>query len=517
MHDTALLIGSAAIKLYGPRRRGLIIELGSMNVNGSLRSAAPPHSKYVGIDQAPGFGVDLVVSPGMAIPLGEGTADLVLASSVFEHDLMFWETFLQMCRLAKTGGHIYISAPSNGSIHRFPVDCWRFYPDAGLALEAHARKSGLGLRLIESFVAERMADQWNDFVAVFRREQSLPDDKPKRKARLYEQFNCRNVYDVSLAECSQPDAPEDLRIIARLEQEAATAVPDEVHRRVVGEASMASQSLAEATQAIASLRAEVELTAADVRNKNAEIEKLSLALGESREEKTSLARVVEDGLRTLQERNAELEQRNSELENAKKELVGQIAGLHERDGRILSLKSEVDALSQEGARQSQQISLLESTRAILQDEIAHLGSRIASLAARIVELEGEATRAASENCHLHEQLSTRDASIQGLKQALAEAERTKDELAVRERDLVHVKEALRTANQETDRLSGDVVKYRAIAEECRNALTTFASALRPDRKIRRSIFSLLDRFTGRSRRPAKQLPAPTEEPPQSMS
>ncbi|MFZ5784761.1 MAG: methyltransferase domain-containing protein [Pseudomonadota bacterium] len=511
MHDTALLIGSAAIKLYGPRRRGLIVELGSMNVNGSLRSAASTHSRYIGIDQAPGFGVDLVVPPGTTIPLEDGAADLVIASSVFEHDLMFWETFLQMCRLAKTGGHIYISAPSNGSIHRFPVDCWRFYPDAGLALEAHARKSGLGIRLIESFVAERIADQWNDFVAVFKREQSLTNDKPRRKARLHEQFNCRNVYDASLAECSQPDAPEDLRILARLKEAAAIAVPDEVHRRLVSEASIASQSLAEATQAVASLRAEVELTAADLQNKNAEIEKLSLALKESSEEVTSLARDVEESLHNLRERNAELERRKSDLEYAKKELAELTAGLHDRDGRILALKSEVGAMSQECAQQAQQMSLLGSAKAMLQYEVTQLGSQIASLAAKVVELEREATAATTANCHLHEQLSNRDATIDSLNKALAEADGTKEELAVRERDYVHLTQALRTANQEVDRLSGDVIRYRTMAEECRNALTTFASALRPDRKMRRTFFSLLGRLTGRSNAPAKQLPPPTEE------
>ena len=28
----------------------------------------------------------------------------------------------------------YLNAPSNGEFHRYPVDCWRFYPDAGGAL-----------------------------------------------------------------------------------------------------------------------------------------------------------------------------------------------------------------------------------------------------------------------------------------------------------------------------------------------------------------------------------------------
>ena len=74
--------------------------------------------------------------------------------------------------MLKPTGLLYINAPSNGEFHRHPVDCWRFYPDSSVALQNWARRSGHKCSLVESFVGRRKKDQWNDFVAVF-----IKDDK----------------------------------------------------------------------------------------------------------------------------------------------------------------------------------------------------------------------------------------------------------------------------------------------------------------------------------------------------
>jgi SAM-dependent methyltransferase len=168
MHDTAYRIGGLVMNTYLPSVPARILEIGSLNVNGSLRDHSPRNAEYVGLDFEAGESVDIVITGTGDWNVPDAHFDLVMASSVFEHDGAFWRTFLEMCRKTKPGGHIYVSAPSNGTIHRYPRDCWRFYPDAGLALEDWARGEGFDLTLIESFVAEREADGWNDFCAVFR-------------------------------------------------------------------------------------------------------------------------------------------------------------------------------------------------------------------------------------------------------------------------------------------------------------------------------------------------------------
>ncbi|MGB3797143.1 MAG: methyltransferase domain-containing protein [Alteraurantiacibacter sp.] len=210
MHDTALEIGRAAVELYGGNRPR-ILDLGSMDVNGSLRQFAPEDSEYIGADLEPGKGVDIVVEAGKPLPFEDGSFDLILASSVFEHDPAFWQTFLDLARVLREGGHLYISAPSNGMIHRYPEDHWRFYPDSGLALERWARSRDLPVRLIESFTAPRKNDQWNDFVAVFRRgdrEDGLSDQT------LHSAFQGQNAWVLGASSPANPSSDtEDMQLL----------------------------------------------------------------------------------------------------------------------------------------------------------------------------------------------------------------------------------------------------------------------------------------------------------------
>lgn len=171
MHDTARDIGRSFFETYFERRPIAVLEVGSMNINGSLRELAPPSSIYTGVDLSPGLGVDIVLEDPNTFPFEDERFDAVVSSSCFEHDPMFWVTFLEVVRVAKTGGYVYINAPSNGQYHAYPSDNWRFYPDASLALANWARLQGHEIELIESFIARRKADEWNDCVMVFRKGQ----------------------------------------------------------------------------------------------------------------------------------------------------------------------------------------------------------------------------------------------------------------------------------------------------------------------------------------------------------
>jgi len=146
-----------------------ILEIGSHDVNGSLTVHNPEGVEWVGVDINPGPGVDLVIEPHARLPFPDGYFDLVMASSVFEHDTAFWKTLEEMARVVSDEGFIYINAPSNGVVHRYPLDVFRFYPDAGLAFltivkEGHKPSA----HLVESLVIDRdqPGGDWNDFVAV---------------------------------------------------------------------------------------------------------------------------------------------------------------------------------------------------------------------------------------------------------------------------------------------------------------------------------------------------------------
>jgi SAM-dependent methyltransferase len=170
MHETAMRYGKHFFDTYGPF--GQIVEVGSMIVaGGSLREVAPSNSYYLGIDCESGPGVDIVAYDPYRLPVAEDCADAVVSSSTFEHAEFFWILFLEMCRICKPGGYIYVNAPSNGYVHRHPVDCWRFYPDAGKALTKWAARNEQQVELVETFMGDEDPDiaHWIDWVAIWRK------------------------------------------------------------------------------------------------------------------------------------------------------------------------------------------------------------------------------------------------------------------------------------------------------------------------------------------------------------
>ncbi|WP_306341494.1 methyltransferase domain-containing protein [Solemya elarraichensis gill symbiont] len=126
-----------------------IIEIGSQDVNGSLRSIAPPNFEYVGIDFVEGKGVDVVLDDPYTLPLESESANIILSSSCFEHSEIFWLIFLEILRVLKPKGLFYLNVPSNGRFPRYPVDCWRFYPDSGRALITWAKRTSINAALLE--------------------------------------------------------------------------------------------------------------------------------------------------------------------------------------------------------------------------------------------------------------------------------------------------------------------------------------------------------------------------------
>ena len=188
MHKSALDTGRLFFELYA-KDAAVIVDVGSLDVRGSLREVAPKGSKFIGLDFATGPGVDVILTDPYNLPLEDESADAVVSSSCFEHSEFFWLSFLETLRILKPGGVLYLSVPSNGAFHRYPVDCWRFYPDSGRALEKWARKNGYNTLLLESFTGPQDWDVWNDFVAVFVKDERFAHQYPKRIIDQYPHTN----------------------------------------------------------------------------------------------------------------------------------------------------------------------------------------------------------------------------------------------------------------------------------------------------------------------------------------
>lgn len=230
MHRSALIAGGAFFNAYCKQEAGTIVDIGALDINGSLRSVAPAHYKYVGLDVSPGKGVDIALADPYSFPLGTSSVEVVVSTSCFEHDNFFWLTFLEALRILKDEGIFYLNAPSNGLYHRHPMDNWRFYPDSGKALEAWGRKNGFDVQLLESFVLNQMSeledDFWNDFIAIFRKGGT---ERPDRF--IHTAFTAAtNVWAYGNADVMNPEhLPEDRRqvkILARQLRQVTDAPPE---------------------------------------------------------------------------------------------------------------------------------------------------------------------------------------------------------------------------------------------------------------------------------------------------
>lgn len=181
MHQTAMTNAALFFKTYLPEGNGrVVVEIGSQDVNGSIRQVATPEIKYIGLDFVAGNGVDVILDDPYKLPFEDGTVDACVSSSVFEHSEMFWLLFLEILRILKPNGLFYLNVPTNGDFHRYPVDCWRFYPDSGNALVTWAKRNNYSPCLLESYVSNQEGDVWNDFVAIFVKEDTFVAEYPQR-------------------------------------------------------------------------------------------------------------------------------------------------------------------------------------------------------------------------------------------------------------------------------------------------------------------------------------------------
>jgi len=179
VHPSAIQNAESFFQAYAPHvPEGRVVEIGSQDVNGSIRTVCPPRFDYVGVDFCEAKGVDIVITDPYQLPFDDESVDIFVSSSCFEHSEFFWLVFMEVMRCLKPRGLFYLNAPSTGQFHRYPVDCWRFYPDSGMALVNWGRRNGLKPALLESYT--HVGGQWQDFVAVFLKDERFASTFPDR-------------------------------------------------------------------------------------------------------------------------------------------------------------------------------------------------------------------------------------------------------------------------------------------------------------------------------------------------
>lgn len=90
-----------------------VLEVGSLNINGSVRGFFFNPLEYVGCDVGPGPGVD-IVCPGEDLTFPDGYFDTVISTEMMEHNPNWIKTFENMYRMLRPGGLMVMTCAGPG-------------------------------------------------------------------------------------------------------------------------------------------------------------------------------------------------------------------------------------------------------------------------------------------------------------------------------------------------------------------------------------------------------------------
>jgi SAM-dependent methyltransferase len=157
MHDAAYTFIARTLAALGGCAGLAVAEVGSYDVNGSVRPLFADAARYVGVDMRPGPGVDVVGDAGILEP---GAYDLIVSTEALEHDPDPAATLIAVAAALRSGGALLLTAAAPerephgcdgyalpvgehyGAIHPSALRAW--LTDAGFAPALVWHQAGLG-------------------------------------------------------------------------------------------------------------------------------------------------------------------------------------------------------------------------------------------------------------------------------------------------------------------------------------------------------------------------------------
>ncbi len=126
-----------------------ILEIGSREVTGKSNARKRFHNaEYIGFDYYPGDNVDVVgdVHKLSSYFKEEDKFDFIFSSACFEHFVMPWVVAVEISKLLKVGGHVFVETHFSFRSHERP---WHFYQFSDMALKT-LFSPALGFECIEA-------------------------------------------------------------------------------------------------------------------------------------------------------------------------------------------------------------------------------------------------------------------------------------------------------------------------------------------------------------------------------
>lgn len=190
MHQSSYIKMEKFVDKYLDKDRELtILDIGSQDVNGTYKPLFNnPNWNYFGVDMLEAENVDIVLKNIYNWrEIKSNSIDVVVSGQAFEHIEFFWVSMFEVSRVLKKDGFCCIIAPSSGFEHRYPVDCWRFYPDGFKALAKYSYLSAIDIytewEKLEYSDGENI---WHDSVLIAQ--------KPKLSLRQKIMFKLKNLF-----------------------------------------------------------------------------------------------------------------------------------------------------------------------------------------------------------------------------------------------------------------------------------------------------------------------------------
>jgi SAM-dependent methyltransferase len=178
MHKSSLDKMEKFVDNYLDKNKKLkILDIGSQDVSeegfyGSYRHLFNSELwEYTGVDLCEGKNVDVVLKDVYRWrEFDSSSFDVVISGQAIEHIEFFWVTMYEVARVLKPNGISCIIGPSGGYEHRYPIDCWRFYPDGFNALATYAYLEPVEVYTQwETLGYNDGSDDWHDSVMIAKK------------------------------------------------------------------------------------------------------------------------------------------------------------------------------------------------------------------------------------------------------------------------------------------------------------------------------------------------------------
>ena len=129
MHKTSIDRMTEFVATLDKQKPLEILDIGAAGSQAYRSLFDSPVWKYSGLDLHAEGNVNIITTDPYHYPIEDNKYDVVISGQALEHveDIYAWAD--EAIRILKSNGIMCIIAPCAWCEHKFPYDCWRFYPD----------------------------------------------------------------------------------------------------------------------------------------------------------------------------------------------------------------------------------------------------------------------------------------------------------------------------------------------------------------------------------------------------